>query len=81
VPKKVVEKRFAKQIQEELFSALINTGCEEAIKQEDLKVISVNVSEEPKLADSGELAYSLNFKSVSLNSTTLSVSSQMVTSL
>ena len=57
VPKKVVEKRFAKQIQEELFSALINTGCEEAIKQEDLKVISVNVSEEPSLADSGELAF------------------------
>ena len=57
VPVKVVEKRFAKQIQEELFSALINTGCEEAIKQEDLKVISVNVSDEPKLSDSNELAF------------------------
>ena len=57
VPVKVVEKRFAKQIQEELFSALINTGCEEAIKQEDLKVISVNVSDEPKLSDSDELAF------------------------
>ena len=57
VPVKVVEKRFAKQIQEELFSALINTGCEEAIKQEDLKVISVNVSDEPKLSESNELAF------------------------
>ncbi len=57
VPAKVVEKRFQKEIQEELFSALINTGCEEAIKQEDLKVISVNVSDEPKLSDAGALAF------------------------
>ena len=56
-PVKVIEKRFDKQIKEELYSKLINLGCEDAIKQEDLKVISVNVTDEPKLSDDGELSF------------------------
>ena len=56
-PAKVIEKRFEKQIKEELFSKLINAGCDDAIKQEELKVISVNVTEEPKLSDEGELSF------------------------
>jgi len=56
-PVKVIEKRFEKQIKEELYSRLINQGCEDAIKQEDLKVISVNVTDEPNLSDGGALSF------------------------
>lgn len=56
-PVKVIEKRYGKQIQEELFSRLINAGCQDAIKQEDLKVISVNVTGEPSLSDEGNLSF------------------------
>jgi len=56
-PANIIEKRYAKEITEELYSLLINAGCDEAIKSEDLKVLSVNVSEEPTLSDSGELNF------------------------
>ncbi len=56
-PSKVIEKRFEKQIQEELYSRLVNAGCDDAIKQEDLKVISVNVTGEPSLSDDGKLSF------------------------
>lgn len=57
-PVKVIEKRFEKEIREELYSRLINAGCDDAIKQEDLKVISVNVTDEPNLSDAGALSFS-----------------------
>ena len=56
-PTKVIEKRFEKQIKEELYSRLVNAGCDGAIKQEDLKVISVNVTGEPSLSDEGKLSF------------------------
>jgi len=56
-PVKVIEKRYQKEIKEELFSRLVNVGCEDAIKQEDLKVISVNVTGEPSLSDDGKLSF------------------------
>jgi trigger factor len=56
-PTKVIEKRFEKQIKEELYSRLVNAGCDGAIKQEDLKVISVNVTGEPSLSDDGKLSF------------------------
>ena len=59
-PVKVIQKRFEKQIKEELYSKLINQGTEEAIKQEDLKVISVSVSEEPVLSDKDELSFKVD---------------------
>jgi len=57
-PAKVIEKRFEKQIKDELYSRLVNAGCDEAIKKEELKVISVNVTEDPVLGDDGELSFS-----------------------
>lgn len=59
-PVKVIEKRFEKQIKEELYSKLINQGTEEAIKQEELKVISVSVSEEPALSEKDELSFKVD---------------------
>lgn len=56
-PAKVIEKKYAKDIKEQLYSGLINAGCEEAIKQEELKVISVNVTAEPQLSEAGELSF------------------------
>jgi trigger factor len=56
-PLKVIEKRFEKQIQEQLYSRLINAGCEDAIKQEDLKVISVDITGEPSMSDDGVLSF------------------------
>lgn len=56
-PLKVIEKRFEKQIQDQLFSRLINAACESAIKQENLKVISVNVNGEPSLNEEGALSF------------------------
>lgn len=56
-PLKVIEKRYEKQINDQLFSRLINAGCEGAIKQEDLKVISINVTTDPSLSDDGGLSF------------------------
>lgn len=56
-PLKVIEKRYEKQINDQLFSRLINAGCEGAIKQEDLKVISINVTTDPSLSDDGGLRF------------------------
>ncbi len=56
-PASVVEKRYEKEITGELFNKLINAGCDEAIKQEELNVLSVNVTEEPVLTESGELNF------------------------
>mgnify|MGYP000088383136 CR=1 FL=1 len=56
-PLSVIEKRHAKDISGELYSRLINAGCDEAIKQEELKVLSVNVTDEPELTATGELKF------------------------
>jgi trigger factor len=57
---KVIEKRYEKQINDQLFSRLINAGCEGAIKQEDLKVISINVTSDLSLSDDGGLSFAAN---------------------
>lgn len=56
-PASIIEKRYENEIKEELYSRLINAGCDDAIKKEELKVLSVNVSEEPSLEESGELKF------------------------
>ena len=56
-PLSVIEKRHEKDISGELYSRLINAGCDEAIKQEELKVLSVNVTDEPELTATGELKF------------------------
>jgi len=56
-PASIIEKRFGGDITNELNNKLINLGCQEAIKQEDLEVLSVNVADEPTLADDGALSF------------------------
>ncbi len=56
-PLKVIEKRFEKKIQDQLYSTLINAGCENAIRQEDLKVISMSLSADPVLSDEGAFSF------------------------
>tara|TARA_R110002096_G_scaffold4501_14_gene21142 strand:+ start:1717 stop:3111 length:1395 start_codon:yes stop_codon:yes gene_type:complete len=45
VPANVVEKRYAKQITEQLQSKLVEEGYREGIKKEELEVLGVNVEE------------------------------------
>jgi len=56
-PLSLIAKRNEKQIAEELFGRLISEGCEAAIKQEDLKVLSVNVDKEPVINDADEVSF------------------------
>ncbi len=46
VPPNVIEKRFAKQIKEQVQSKLVEEGFREGIKKEELDVLSVDVGEE-----------------------------------
>lgn len=50
-PAKVIEKRFASDIKDELEQRLINKAITEAIKDEKLKVLNVKVSEAPVYGD------------------------------
>ena len=51
-PVKMIEKRFENEIKEELFNRLIQEGCQEAIKQEELKVLNINApTEAPELKE------------------------------
>ncbi|MEM0968822.1 MAG: trigger factor [Verrucomicrobiota bacterium] len=49
VPLGVIEKRFEKEIAEELETRLVRFGCREGIDKEDLEVIAVTDIEEPSL--------------------------------
>ena len=53
IPRKVIEKRFAEQIAEELESRLMNKAFEEAIKQEDLRVLDVKTPDEKTVHPDG----------------------------
>lgn len=57
VPVKIIEKRFKDAIQEELTNRLINTGCQEAIQQEDLKALNVKTPQEPVFKDDGTFIF------------------------
>ena len=46
IPKAVAEKRFSKQIKEQLEEELVNLGCREAIQEEKLDVLSVDKVED-----------------------------------
>lgn len=57
-PLSVIEKRYEKEIGQELSSQLINEGCEAAIKQEKLKVINVKTPQNVQLTDAGTFTFS-----------------------
>ena len=56
-PRAVVEKRFQKEIQDELYNALVNEAYEEAMKQESLNVIDFGMPEELTTQDSGAITF------------------------
>ncbi|MFT4177662.1 MAG: trigger factor [Luteolibacter sp.] len=57
-PKAVVEKRFQKEIAEELNGSLINEAFDEALKQESLKVLDFGVPENVTTTPDGGLSFS-----------------------
>ncbi|SHJ77166.1 trigger factor [Rubritalea squalenifaciens DSM 18772] len=57
-PVSIVEKRYATEITEELTSRLVNEGCQEAIKSEDLKVLSVKNPQDIDFKEDGTLTFS-----------------------
>jgi trigger factor len=53
-PTKVIEKKYEKEISDELRDRLMQEGCDEALKQESLKVLNFGVPENTEfLADGG----------------------------
>ncbi|WP_018969697.1 trigger factor [Rubritalea marina] len=56
-PVKVIEKRFENEIKEELTNRLVQEGCQEAIKQEELKVLNINAPEAAELNDDGTFTF------------------------
>lgn len=57
-PLAVIEKRFSKDIAEELSHKLINQGFEKAIEQESLKVLDFGTIEDFEFADDGGCSFS-----------------------
>lgn len=56
-PRAVVEKRFQKEIDEELNGALINEAFDEAMKQESLNVLDFGVPEDLKTLANGSITF------------------------
>jgi len=57
VPQSVIEKRFAKQIGEELEDSLVRAACDEAIKKENLNVIDVKRPKSSNFGDDGSFKF------------------------
>jgi trigger factor len=56
-PRAVIEKRFQKEIQDELYNALVNEAYEEAMKQESLNVIDFGVPQDLITQDGGAITF------------------------
>lgn len=56
-PVKIIEKRFKNEITEELTNRLVQEGCQEAIKQEELKVLNVQAPQEPTFKADGAFTF------------------------
>jgi len=54
-PAKVIEKRFANDIKQELEQRLINDAVSEAVKKEELKVLNVRIQNSPEYSDDQSL--------------------------
>jgi len=64
VPRAMVEKRFSKEISEELESRMVSNTLEEAIQQKGLKVIQVNNVEDVKLGSQEGLSFTATLVTV-----------------
>ena len=60
IPTKVIEKRFATQISEELESRLVSQGYEEAIKKEELQVLDARKPEKTDFPPDGGFSFTSN---------------------
>lgn len=56
-PVKVIEKRFETEIKEELTNRLVQEGCQEAIKKEELKVLNVQAPQAPEFKEDGAFSF------------------------
>lgn len=56
-PVKIIEKRFKNEITEELTNRLVQEGCQEAIKQKELKVLNVQAPQEPTFKADGAFTF------------------------
>ncbi len=56
-PVKIIEKRYEKEIEGELANRLVQEGCDAAIKQEELKVLNVQVPAAPTFKDDGAFTF------------------------
>jgi trigger factor len=64
VPRPMVEKRFTKDISEEVESTLINQTLDDAIREKGLRVLSVKSVDDVQLADSKEFSFSATLVTV-----------------
>jgi len=56
-PRKVVEKRYEKEIGEELRDRLMQEGCDEALRQESLKVLDFGIPESTEFQADGSFSF------------------------
>ena len=56
-PVKMIEKPYEKEIEGELANRLVQEGCDAAIKQEELKVLNVQVPQAPTFKDDGAFTF------------------------
>lgn len=61
VPRGVIEKRFAENIEEELVQRLVRRGCQDGFKQEELEVLNVSEVSESSLNDDGTFSFIVHF--------------------
>jgi trigger factor len=54
---KVIEKRFESEIKEELTNRLVQDGCQDAIKKEELKVLNVQAPHAPEFKEDGAITF------------------------
>jgi trigger factor len=59
-PKAIIEKKFQKEIREELEKKMVSEACKEAIQEKGLKVISVTGVDEVELGDDKSLKFTAN---------------------
>jgi trigger factor len=59
VPKSVIEKRFAEDIEEELITRLVRIGCSDGFKSEDLNVLQVISVEDKELSVDGTFSFNV----------------------
>ena len=57
IPDKVLQKRFGTQIEDELGKSLVQTGCQEIVKRDDVEVIGFGVVNEEEHHDDGTFTF------------------------